>query len=1232
MPSDRIMAVEYEGPEVVIYNTNRPEGVADAKALNYVYKGDYDSGYGLFLNYFPNAGAPFASGTMHADEVILGNGFQLDKDYITGFEVKVYRSVIDPTDGKTLATVYVELWDGDPFGAVETPNKGVIASASFAGIPGPAVVTLHADIPKTQVNDHMIWIVVYADEACRMGWRISSKLPEMGSILMGGSDLAMAQTDYDAGFLGSLDLDGIPGGHCCNDMTRPCLWDPADPLHDPCEYQPWQCPYAGLPGPPCYDDGRGFCTDMFAESAWIYYYGGPCAGGIDDFCANHVANIFGQSNFTVTLQPRKDDSGGIYEGNEVRFAKGGAKVWLDVIFWNWGSEGATVKTWQMKINSDGYYSALHGTLTPWNPPCTSNADCQVAHQHNLFTNQCNDPAYPPGGCNPAFQDFSVDPGCQPAPLPGQPCLGLQIPACSISTKDFICGSTINDWPEAPDDGNPHYGATVVLDVSPGATGTFTVPFDIGNTWMKTGNTPIRMISHVPALITIQTGQCCDMSIPPGYPFSCISDEMTENQCIQYGVDNGIPVKFDPNATCDDPCGCTDDFQCDDGDACTVDECINNACDSTVPVDCDDGLYCTVDDCDPDADVTWPEDGCFHTPLAVDDGLFCTEDWCDEVNDVISNKKIDCSDTEFCTLDRCVELVDGYECQNIDLNVVPHEFTCPSGDPDIDCLDTIDQYSGEQIGLACQDGYCICATCFNHVPCSDQQACRADLYFEITPSDKPEPMCFAKGEKIEVDVFKAPGGFPVPIAIPITAVQFTATYDPTCMDFLSASPGLDFSFPIYQHVDEVAGEIFMAVGVDPFSGGGVPGVGHVADFSFEKMSGCSNCFLDFGGENPYNTFMSDDEGWAVCADTMMSPEIHENDKLTISVPGDMKVNVDCDAVTAMVSWDAPWGDSSCFDPDCDPQQEKCYTTNLDCWGYGPDGQDFTYLAETGGELPIGVSTFGCTVTSKICGDSLDAGWTVTVNEATALDVEVQVEPIILAEDLLRCINFELYADCVQDPVLVQGELMFGSKWDHIGHYTGEIKIPDTGQWVCITAQDQVHSLRAVADLVCGADGVYHASFKGDPDFFGGNWLTQGNLDAWKKVGDGVNVIDITDFGTFVQLYLTTPNPNTYCEFKHDGPHGDINGDGIVNALDFAFIMRNFMEHSKGACCPDGIGGIVGRTEISVRELRQMGLRDLVVADLNGDGLVNTDDMTAFMEGARPDPQKVPGHNSSNLRGR
>ena len=62
---DRVMAVDYDGPEYTIVSDMRSSATATGKYDSaYVFKGDYDSGYGLFLNYFPKAGAPFALGTM----------------------------------------------------------------------------------------------------------------------------------------------------------------------------------------------------------------------------------------------------------------------------------------------------------------------------------------------------------------------------------------------------------------------------------------------------------------------------------------------------------------------------------------------------------------------------------------------------------------------------------------------------------------------------------------------------------------------------------------------------------------------------------------------------------------------------------------------------------------------------------------------------------------------------------------------------------------------------------------------------------------------------------------------------------------------------------------------------------------------------------------------------------------------------------------------------------------
>jgi hypothetical protein len=276
---------------------------------------------------------------------------------------------------------------------------------------------------------------------------------------------------------------------------------------------------------------------------------------------------------------------------------------------------------------------------------------------------------------------------------------------------------------------------------------------------------------------------------------------------------------------------------------------------------------------------------------------------------------------------------------------------------------------------------------------------------------------------------------------------------------------------------------------------------------------------------------------------------------------------------------------------------------------------------GGLFPIGDATFCCNAANK-CGETARGCWTVTVNDQTTLDVDLQLSPTMAGhpgdDSLTRCIKFEMYPNSLTAPLVFQEDVDFGGLWDLVGKSQTSVKITGAGQWNCITARDQLHTLRACyifQDGDCDADGVLHATFKGDP-FFGGNWLLGGNLDGFKKESAtaSLDVIDITDFGMFVADY---PNDyghgNTPC--KTDGPHADINGDGLVDLFDFTFISMNFLESSKD-CCGGATAARPGRTSISVRELRADGQADLAKADLNHDGLVNMDDISLFLNGQTP----------------
>lgn len=68
-----------------------------------------------------------------------------------------------------------------------------------------------------------------------------------------------------------------------------------------------------------------------------------------------------------------------------------------------------------------------------------------------------------------------------------------------------------------------------------------------------------------------------------------------------------------------PQSCTDNSQCDDGNACTTDVCNTGTCSHTA-VTCNDSNACTTDSCN-------PASGCVFTAISCNDGVSCTTDSC-----------------------------------------------------------------------------------------------------------------------------------------------------------------------------------------------------------------------------------------------------------------------------------------------------------------------------------------------------------------------------------------------------------------------------------------------------------------------------------------------------------------------------------------------------------------------------------------------------------------------------
>ncbi|PXF60373.1 MAG: hypothetical protein C4B58_00625 [Deltaproteobacteria bacterium] len=115
--------------------------------------------------------------------------------------------------------------------------------------------------------------------------------------------------------------------------------------------------------------------------------------------------------------------------------------------------------------------------------------------------------------------------------------------------------------------------------------------------------------------------------------------------------------------------CEIDEDCDDGDLCTTDSCVDGEC-VFEPVDCDDGDPCTVDSCD-------PETGCQHEPMVCDDSNLCTIDSCVDGQCVF--EPVDCDDGDPNTNDYCDP--DTGECVHEPIGCEINEIL---GDLDGDC--------------------------------------------------------------------------------------------------------------------------------------------------------------------------------------------------------------------------------------------------------------------------------------------------------------------------------------------------------------------------------------------------------------------------------------------------------------------------------------------------------------------------------------------------------------------
>ncbi len=435
-------------------------------------------------------------------------------------------------------------------------------------------------------------------------------------------------------------------------------------------------------------------------------------------------------------------------------------------------------------------------------------------------------------------------------------------------------------------------------------------------------------------------------------------------------------------------------------------------------------------------------------------------------------------------------------------------------------------------------------------------------------------------------------------------QFFLSYDNTVLDFVDAVVGdSPFTVEVINDVDEDAGTIDYAVGVT-FGASGTSVDTKMAVLTFTALQ--QVCFevdlITWRAHDPPSR-LADDVGDPVYPLFVPLDVVDDTPPVLTGCPTDMTVNADAGSCTAVVTWTAP----TAID-DCDPAPVVACSP--------PSGSTF----------PLGTTPVTCTATDS-CGNVSTCDFDVTVLAYNEVVVTVELSPTLfdpnpgVADDTLtRCITFDLWECGGPSSVTVQEEITFtvDDGTPHVGSAT-LTNVP-CGMYTCITARDELHTLRRTIDPLPVVSAQYVADFAAaGKDLIGGNL----NDDYW---------IDILDFGVFsykwAKKYLdgvevSDPpfNGNTPCGTL--APHADIDGSGAVESADFTFISINFLQGHEPNCCGeplrgDAEGGGGPITEISLAELKKRGLGHLEAGDLNHDGTLDEQDVAAFLMGERPKP--------------
>jgi hypothetical protein len=217
----------------------------------------------------------------------------------------------------------------------------------------------------------------------------------------------------------------------------------------------------------------------------------------------------------------------------------------------------------------------------------------------------------------------------------------------------------------------------------------------------------------------------------------------------------------------------------------------------------------------------------------------------------------------------------------------------------------------------------------------------------------------------------------------------------------------------------------------------------------------------------------------------------------------------------------------------------------------------------------------------CGRTAQATTSVTVEPYHLLDLRLAYAGSGYASSMGRCIDIDL------GDVEAAVAMTFAAG---VGMET--IQVP-VGSYGCATADDDLHSLVSTGSVVI--EGTrYVLALAGTSALVNGD-VTDDNL------------VNVADWGVIVTRIGSMQPADVDCSTA--GFHVDFNGDGAVTQADGDFIVASLLRTGASGCGAL-TGGSADEGSMSVDQLAAIAGPDAILADLNGDGMVDLDDVSLW----------------------